>query len=132
VLRAVIRNETGALITGNQIKPDESRIDFSLERMDRELIERLVERVNAEIRKGAPVRSYFLPREEALKIDGIVKLAGASPPDVREFRIVEIVGLDIQADGGVHVKNLNEIGRVNVTRIENKGKSNRRIYFTVA
>lgn len=130
-LSAVIGRRTGALITGNQIRPDESRIDFSLDRMDRAEIEQFIDEVNSAIKRALPVRSYFLPKDEAMKIEGIVKLANASPPDLREFRIVEIEGLDIQADGGVHVKNMQEIGSVELVKLENKGKNNRRLYFTV-
>lgn len=130
-LSAVFNREAGALITGNQIKPDESRIDFSLDNLDRELMNSYVGQVNDAISRKLPVRTYFLPREEAVKIPDVVKLAGAAPPDVETFRIVEIEGLDIQADGGVHVSNLAEIGRVVPLRFENKGKSNRRLYFTI-
>ncbi|MEM3852494.1 MAG: alanyl-tRNA editing protein [Methanomassiliicoccales archaeon] len=130
-LSAVMQRETGALITGNQIRPEESRIDFNLENFDRGRIEELVSTVNSEIAAGREVRSYFLPKEEALRIPGIVKLAGAFPPDVSELRIVEIDGLDIQADGGVHVRNTSEIGRIRIVKTENKGKNNRRIYFAL-
>lgn len=130
-LSAVFNKQAGALITGNQIKPDESRIDFSLENLDRERMNSYVEEVNSAISKKLPVKTYFLPREEAVKIPDVVKLAGAAPPDIETFRIVEIEGLDIQADGGVHVKNLAEIGRVVPLKFENKGKSNRRLYFTL-
>ncbi len=131
-LSAVFNREAGALITGNQIKPDESRIDFSLENLDRDVMNSYVEMVNEAILRKLPVRTYFLPRAEAVRIPAIVKLAGAAPPDIETFRIVEIEGLDIQADGGVHVRNLGEISRVTPLRFENKGKSNRRLYFTVA
>jgi len=131
-LSAVFHREAGALITGNQIRQDESRIDFSLENMNREEILGYIEIVNDELKRDLPVRTYFLPREEALKIPGVIKLASTSPPNVENFRIVEIEGLDIQADGGVHVRRLGEIGRIEVTRLENKGKQNRRLYFRVA
>lgn len=130
-LSAVFNRQAGALITGNQIRPDESRIDFSLENLDRNLMNSYVDMVNEAVSRNLPVKTYFLPREEAVKIPDVVKLAGAAPPDIETFRIVEIEGLDIQADGGVHVKNLGEVVKVTPLKFENKGKSNRRLYFTL-
>jgi misacylated tRNA(Ala) deacylase len=131
ILSAVVNRETGALITGNQISPDESRIDFSLEAFDREKFGDYVRMANEAARSGAEVRSFFMKREEALRTPGFVKLAGALPPAVEELRIVQIGEIDTQADGGVHVKNTSEIGEIVVNRIENKGKSNRRLYFSL-
>lgn len=131
ILSAVVNRETGALITGNQISPTESRIDFSLEAFDREKFGDYVRIANAAAGSGAEVRSYFMKRDEALKTPGFVKLAGALPPEVEELRIVQIGEIDTQADGGVHVKNTSEIGEIVVNRIENKGKSNRRLYFSL-
>ena len=76
-----------------------------------------------------PVKWYELPKEEAMKIPGVVKMAEAFPPDLPALRIVEIVGVDKQADGGTHVRNLKENGKVELIKTENKGKNNRRIYF---
>jgi Ser-tRNA(Ala) deacylase AlaX len=131
LLSAIFHKQTGALITGNQIEPDKSRIDFSLEDFDRERMLTYCAQANEAIAKSAPVKTYFMKREEALKIPGITKLATAAPPDVQELRIVEIEGYDIQADGGVHIKNLNEIKKIEPMKFENKGKSNRRMYFTI-
>lgn len=130
-LSAVFNREAGAKITGNQINPDESRIDFSLENLDRDVMTSYIEKVNEAIGQDLPVKTYFLPRDEAVKIPDVVKLAAAAPPDIDTFRIVEIVGFDIQADGGVHVNSLGEIGKVIPLRFQNKGKSNRRMYFTL-
>jgi Ser-tRNA(Ala) deacylase AlaX len=131
LLSAIFNKRTGALITGNQIEPDKSRIDFSLEDFDRERMLTYCTEANEAIAKSAPVKTYFMKREEALKIPGITKLASAAPPDVQELRIVEIEGYDIQADGGVHVNNLGEIMKIDPIKFENKGKSNRRLYFTI-
>jgi len=70
-----------------------------------------------------------MPRDEALKMPGMVKLAGALPPSVQELRIVSIEGVDTQADGGTHVKSLKEIGTIELLKMENKGKDNRRMYY---
>ncbi|MDG6914348.1 MAG: alanyl-tRNA editing protein [Nitrososphaerota archaeon] len=131
ILSAVVNREAGALITGNQIAPVESRIDFSLEAFDRERLADYVKTANEAAASGAEVRSFFMKREEALRTPGFVKLAGALPPEVDELRIVEIGEIDTQADGGVHVKDTSEIGEIVVNRIENKGKSNRRLYFSL-
>lgn len=130
-LSALFRKETNALITGNEIRPDKSRVDFNLKEFDKQLMLNLCEKVNKFITKDLPVKTYFLKREEALKIPDITKLAEAKLPDVEFLRIVEIEGLDIQADGGPHVKSLKEIGRIIPLKFENKGKGNRRLYFTV-
>jgi len=131
VFASLICNETGALVTGNQIEEDKVRFDFSLERLDRELIMRYVEKANELFKKDIPVIWYELPREEALKIPGIIKMAEAFPPDVPSLRIVEIVGVDKQADGGTHVRNLREVGRIRLLKLESKGKLNKRVYFTL-
>jgi misacylated tRNA(Ala) deacylase len=131
LLSAIFNKQTGALITGNQIEPEKSRIDFSLENFDRERMLVYCKQANEVIAKNPPVKTYFMKREEALQIPGITKLASAAPPDVKELRIVEIEGLDLQADGGVHVRRLGEIGEIDPLKFENKGKSNRRLYFTI-
>jgi Ser-tRNA(Ala) deacylase AlaX len=131
LLSAIFNKETGALITGNQIEPDKSRVDFSLDDFDRERMLVYCGQANEAIAKNPPVKTYFMKREEALKIPGITKLASVMPPDVKDLRIVEIEGYDLQADGGVHVKNLGEIGKIEPLKFENKGKSNRRMYFTI-
>ncbi len=131
VLSAVVNRETGALITGNQISPDESRVDFNLEDFDKGKMSHYIDMVNEALRRGLEVKTYFMKREEALAKPGFVKLANAMPPSLDVLRIVEIGDVDTQADGGVHVRNTREIGRVVGLKTENKGKSNRRLYFTV-
>lgn len=131
ILCAIVNRETGALITGNQISPDESRIDFNLEQFDREKLSVYVAAANAVVARGVDVRTYFMKREEALATPGLVKLANALPPSVAELRIVEIGDVDTQADGGVHVANTKEIGEIVIDKAENKGKSNRRVYFSL-
>lgn len=131
ILSAVVNGETGALITGNQISPDGSRVDFDLEVFDKSMATKYVDRVNEAVKRELEVSSYFLKRSEAELIPGLVKLAKAAPPSVETLRIVQIGDVDTQADGGVHVRNTREIGTVSCVRVENKGKSNRRLYFTV-
>ena len=131
ILSAVVNREAGALITGNQISPDESRVDFNLEDFDRGRMTDYIERVNEAVGRGLEVKTYFMKREEALASPGFVKLANAMPPSLTELRIVQIGDVDTQADGGVHVKNTREIGKVVGLKTDNKGKSNRRLNFTV-
>ena len=129
VLAALLNKGTGALITGNQLEEDHVRFDFSLEKFDRALLEEYLAKANNLFGTDVPVKWYELPREVALRIPDIVKMAEAFPPDLPFLRIVEIVDVDRQADGGTHVNNLKEVGKVELIRTENKGKNNRRIYF---
>ena len=131
ILSSVVHGETGALITGNQISPDESRVDFDLEQFDKEKMSSYIDAVNEVVRRGVEVSSFFMSRVEAMKMPGLVKLANAAPPSVDQLRIVKIGDVDTQADGGVHVKNTSEIRKVIGLRTENKGRKNRRLYFTV-
>ena len=131
LLSSIFHNKTGAMITGNQLDLDKSRIDFSLENFDREKIQEYCDMSNQVIEKDLPVKIYTLPREEAMKIPDVVKLAAALPPQVEKLRIVEIEDVDKQADGGCHVKSLKEIGKIEIIKAENKGKNNRRVYYIV-
>lgn len=131
ILSSVVNGETGALITGNQISPEESRVDFNLAEFDKDKMSVYIDKVNHAIGRHLDVRTYFLKREEAMARPGLVKLANAAPPTLETLRIVEIGDVDTQADGGVHVKNTSEIGEVVGLRTDNKGKNNRRLYFTV-
>ena len=120
---------TGALVTGNHLEEDKIRFDFSLEKFDRGILEEYLDKANELFKRDIPVKWYVLPREEALKIPGVIKMAEAFPPDIPSLRIVEIVGVDRQADGGTHVKSLKEVGQIALLKAENKGKQNRRVYF---
>ncbi|MFH1785252.1 MAG: alanyl-tRNA editing protein AlaXM [Candidatus Micrarchaeota archaeon] len=131
VLGALMYKELGVLISGNQLEEDKTRFDFTMDEFDRTAFEKVVEKANQELLKDIELKIYSLPREGAMKIEGVVKLAAALPPSISVLRIVEIPGIDIQADGGTHVKNLKEVGKISILKMENKGKSNRRIYFTL-
>ena len=131
VLAATMHTELGVLITGNQLEEDKTRFDFSMQEFDRAKFDEIVKKANDFLAKDIELKNYVLPREEAMKIPGVVKLAGALPPSINELRIVEIPGIDVQADGGTHVRNLREVGSISILRLENKGKDNRRIYFVL-
>jgi misacylated tRNA(Ala) deacylase len=129
ILSSIMFNRYGALITGGHIDAEHARDDFSLQSSDKAVFEEAVEETNNIIQKGLDVKIYFLERDEALKIPGIIKLAQRTPPNVRLLRIVEILGVDIQADGGPHVRNTREIGGIVLEKVENKGKGRKRIYY---
>ncbi len=129
LVAAVIHKETGALITGNQLGIEESRIDFSLENYNKEKVQGYIDKANRLIAQNIPVTAYFISMEEARKDESLFKLAKGFGQDLKELRIVEIKGVDKQAYGGTHVKSLGEIGKVIFVKAENKGKDNRRIYF---
>jgi misacylated tRNA(Ala) deacylase len=130
ILSAIIFQETGARITGNQIDLARSRVDFSLETFDKAKMNDYIERANQIIRKNVPVRTRVLPRSEALSIPDLLRLA-KEVPDREMIRIVEIDGVDIQACGGTHVRTTGEVAGMNMAKAENKGKSNRRVYFEI-
>lgn len=137
ILSGVVEKETGALITGNQLGEDHSRIDLNIEGFDKDRFMGYVRKSNELISKNLPVKVSYVPREEALRDRSLFKLAGVEPekmlpPSVRDVRIVDIVGLIREADGGTHVKSLKEVGGIRFERAENKGKDNRRVYFTLA
>ena len=129
VFASLLCNGTGALITGNQLEEDKVRFDFNLEKFDREILGKYIDEANELFKKDIPVKWYELSREESLKIPGVIKMSEAFPPDIPRLRIVEVVGVDKQADGGTHVKNLREVGQIILLKAENKGKYNRRVYF---
>lgn len=130
ILSAVIFQETGAKITGNQIDLSRSRVDFSLESFDKANMNEFVEKANRLIRENRAVKTRVLPRDEALKIPDLVRLA-MDLPDREEIRVVEIEGIDTQACGGTHVVSTGEIKGIKMIKAENKGKSNRRVYFAL-
>lgn len=131
VFASLLCTGTGALVTGNQLEEDKIRFDFSLEEYDREILNKYIGKANELFRKDIAVKWYELSKEEALRIPGVIKMAKALPPDIPSLRIVEIVGVDKQADGGTHVRNLREVDQIKLLKTKNKGKHNRRVYFTL-
>ncbi|GAB6148505.1 alanine--tRNA ligase-related protein [Stetteria hydrogenophila] len=131
ILAAVLYKEYGALVTGGHIAPDKARDDFDLSMVSdwKKALTEAFEKSREIAKRCIEVKVYWLPREEALKIEGLVKLANKLPPSVEVLRIVEIPGVDIQADGGPHVRNTCEIGDVELVGLESKGRKKRRIYY---
>lgn len=131
VLTGVMFNDYHVRVTGNQLTPDKARVDFAFDQFDREVLEEGFRRANALVARDLPVRISFVPAAVARARPELFKLETAFPHDLPELRLVEIVGFDTQADGGCHVATLGEIGRLVLTRTENKGKANRRVYFVL-
>jgi misacylated tRNA(Ala) deacylase len=130
VLCGVVWRDYGALVTGGNMEPLKGRMDFEFERMQKELVAEIEASVNAEIAKGHAVRTAILPREEAFQIPDLIRTKiNLLPPQIQEVRTVEIVGLDLQADGGTHVANTSEVGQVRVVDYKSKGAINKRIYI---
>jgi misacylated tRNA(Ala) deacylase len=131
LLSGLIHKKTGAQITGNQISEEKTRIDFNLPEYDREKIIGYVDDCNELIKSGMVVKKYFMSKEDSLKDPVLFRLKDYMPPELKEFRIVELVDFDKQACGGTHVNNVKEIGKLEFLKVDNKGKSNRRISFKV-
>jgi misacylated tRNA(Ala) deacylase len=130
VLCGVVWRDYGASVTGGNMEPLKGRMDFEFETMHKELVTEIEASVNAEIEQGHPVRTAILPREEAFQIPDLIRTKiNLLPPQIKEVRTVEIVGLDLQADGGTHVDNTSKVGRVRVVDYKSKGAINKRIYI---
>jgi Predicted metal-dependent hydrolases related to alanyl-tRNA synthetase HxxxH domain len=133
VLCGVVFRDFGALVTGGNMEPGEARMDFNLPEVPPDFKTRLEDAVNAEVVADRRIDVRVLPREEALALPDIIRTqANLIPPDEQEIRIVDIVGLDQQADGGTHVASTRQIGRVSVVKVESKGKANRRVRIRLA
>jgi misacylated tRNA(Ala) deacylase len=133
VLCGVVFRDFGALVTGGNMQPGEARMDFNLPEIPPDFKAGLEERVNAEVAADRRVDVRVLPREQALAIPDIIRTQAALiPHDEPEIRIVDIVGLDVQADGGTHVASTAQVGRVQVTKVESKGRANRRVRLRLA
>lgn len=132
VLCGVVYRDYAALVTGGNMDPGQGRMDFEFATMHGELVAEIEARCNEEIRAARDVRVRILPREEAFQIPDLIRTKiNLLPEGIREVRTVEIVGLDLQADGGTHVANTREIGQIRVSDYKSKGAINKRIYIEV-
>jgi misacylated tRNA(Ala) deacylase len=130
ILCGVVFRDYGAQVTGGNMEPLQGRMDFEFETMRQELVAAIEEAVNAEVAAARPVRVRILPREEAFKIPDLIRTKiNLLPEGISEVRTVELEGLDLQADGGTHVANTREVGRIRVADYKSKGKINKRIYL---
>jgi misacylated tRNA(Ala) deacylase len=130
ILCGTIFRDFGAQVTGGDMEPLKGRMDFEFESMTADLVGIIEQAINKEVEAAREVRVQILPREEAFKIPDLIRTKiNLLPPHISEVRTVEIVGLDLQADGGTHVRNTCEVGRMRVVDYKSKGKINKRIYI---
>jgi misacylated tRNA(Ala) deacylase len=132
VLCGVVFRDYGASVTGGDMDPLQGRMDFEFETMHRDLVDEIQAAINAEVEKSHPIKIAILPREEAFKIPDLIRTKiNLLPEGIQQVRVVEIEGLDLQADGGTHVSNTSEIGYIRVVDYKSKGKINKRIYIVI-
>jgi len=128
VLSGVVFRDFGALVTGSNMEPLEGRLDFNLDGIPEGFKEAIESAINAEVEADRAIRAYSLPRDEAFAIPDVIRTAtNLLPPEIEIVRIVDIDGLDVQADGGTHVASTRQVGHMRVVKVENKGKGFRRI-----
>jgi misacylated tRNA(Ala) deacylase len=129
ILCGVIFRDYRASVTGGDMEPLKGRMDFEFETMHKELVEQIELAINVEVANSLPIQTQILPREEAFKIPDLIRTKiNLLPETIQEVRTVEIEGLDLQADGGTHVRNTAEVGHIRVVDYKSKGKINKRIY----
>ncbi len=132
ILCGVVWRDYGAQVTGGAMEPLEGRMDFEFATLRAELVGEIEAKCNVEIAAARDVRVQILPREQAFQIPDLIRTKiNLLPEGISEVRTVEIVGLDLQADGGTHVANTAEVGTMRVTDYKSKGAINKRIYISV-
>ena len=132
ILCGVVWRDYGAQVTGGNMKPLSARMDFELESMSASFAREIEELINAEVRAARPVHIRTLPRREAFEIPDLIRTKiNLLPESITEVRTIDIDGLDIQADGGTHVANTQEVGTIRVLGHESKGRINKRLRIAV-
>jgi len=132
ILCGVIFRDYGASVTGGDMDPLQGRMDFEFETLQRELVDTIQNAINQEVANARPVRVKILPRQQAFEIPDLIRTKiNLLPEGIQQVRVVEIVGLDLQADGGTHVANTSEVGYIRVVDYKSKGKINKRIYVEI-
>src|SRR5262245_5191647 len=127
VLCGTVFRDFGALVTGGNMEPGEARMDFNLPDIPPDVQQTMEASVNTEIAADRPIEIRWLARDEALAIPDIVRTQNVFPPQMAQMRVVDIVGLDAQADGGTHVASTKQVGQIQIYKVENKGRQNRRV-----
>ncbi len=128
ILCGVIWRDYQASVTGGNMEPLRGRLDFEFERMEKELVQEIEAKINAEVEAGRDIRVNILPREEAFQIPDLIRTKiNLLPEGITEVRTLEIVGLDLQADGGTHVANTREVGSLRIADYKSKGRINKRL-----
>lgn len=132
ILCGVVWRDYGAKVTGGNMQPLSARMDFEFENMSGELVREIEDKINIEVAAGRPISVRFLPRDAADKDPDLIRTkVNLLPAGITEVRVVDIEGLDLQADGGTHVATTAEVGRINVTGYKSKGKANKRIEIAI-
>lgn len=132
VLCGTIFRDYAALVTGGDMQPGKGRLDFEFETMRGELVREIEAAINKEVAEGREIRVQILPREEAFQIPDLIRTKiNLLPEGITQVRTVEIVGLDLQADGGTHVRNTREVGPIRIVDYKSKGAINKRIYIEI-
>jgi misacylated tRNA(Ala) deacylase len=132
VLCGTVFRDYGALVTGGEMEPGKGRLDFEFETMRGELVREIEAAINKEVDQGRAIRVQILPREEAFQIPDLIRTKiNLLPEGMTHVRTVEIVGLDLQADGGTHVRNTSEVGTIRIVDYKSKGAINKRIYIEI-
>jgi misacylated tRNA(Ala) deacylase len=132
ILCGTVFRDYGARVTGGDMEPLKGRMDFEFETMRAELVHDIEAAVNHEIQQSREIRVRILPREEAFQIPDLIRTKiNLLPEGIQQVRTLEIVGLDLQADGGTHVANTSEVGRIKVADYKSKGAINKRIYIEI-
>jgi misacylated tRNA(Ala) deacylase len=132
ILCGTVFRDYGALVTGGEMEPGKGRLDFEFETMRGELVREIEAAINKEAAQGREIRVKILPRDEAFQIPDLIRTKiNLLPEGISHVRTVEIVGLDLQADGGTHVRNTGEVGEIRVVDYKSKGAINKRIYIQI-
>lgn len=133
ILCGVVWRDYGAQVTGGNMEPLKGRMDFEFERLEKDLVQEIETTINREMARGYEVRVRILPREEAFQIPDLIRTKiNLLPEGINEVRTVELVGLDLQADGGTHVANTTEVGPIRIADYKSKGGINKRIYVELS
>ena len=128
ILCGVIWRDYGASVTGGNMEPLRGRMDFEFETMRKELVEEIESKINLEVETARPLKTAIIPRAEAFEIPDLIRTKiNLLPPAITEVRVVEIEGLDLQADGGTHVANTKEVGPIRIVDYKSKGAINKRL-----
>ncbi len=128
ILCGVVWRDYEASVTGGKMKPLQGRMDFEFERMQRELVDEIEAKINVEVAAARPISARILPREEAFQIPDLIRTKiNLLPKHIVQVRVVEIEGLDLQADGGTHVANTSEVGSLKIIDYKSKGRINKRL-----
>jgi misacylated tRNA(Ala) deacylase len=132
ILCGVIWRDHQAKVTGGNMEPGKGRLDFELEGLGADMVPGIEAACREEVTAARDIRVQILPREEAMEIPDLIRTKiDLLPPGITEVRTVEIVGLDLQADGGTHVANTSEVGELTIVKYRSKGASNKRLYLEI-